>query len=242
MKTILITGASSGIGAETARLFANNNSELILIGTNKERLSALKEELGKNTTFFQCDFAIPKEIEALAQSIKDNFQKIDGIVNNAGVYQRAAISDSPADDWQRIFQINLFSHVELTRLLLFLLNKADSPFITNIASTLGARPIAETSAYSASKAAMINWSKTMAIELAPKIRVNCINPGLVETPIHEFYKTEDTELRSQLDSMQPMRKLGKPKNIAEAVLFLSDERSQWTTGSTLTVDGGIELV
>jgi NAD(P)-dependent dehydrogenase (short-subunit alcohol dehydrogenase family) len=159
--------------------------------------------------------------------------KLGGLVNNAGIIERISFAESGDDVWERQFNANLYSAVGLTRGLYseLKLNKGSS--VLKVSSTLGLRPIANTVAYSASKAAMVNWTQGLAIEwAADQIRVNCLCPGLVDTPIHAARPPDD---------VQPLGRLGQPDDVAKAAWFLLSPDSSWTTGAVLRVDGGISL-
>jgi NAD(P)-dependent dehydrogenase (short-subunit alcohol dehydrogenase family) len=244
----VVTGASSGIGAEIARALATEGYRVFLSGRNEQRLLRLQAEL-TGSIAFPCDLQKSGDIERLVLAVtatveKENL-KLKGLVNNAGIVARDAFAHASLEDWRTQFETNLFAPVQLTRALYPLLKQAAPSSVLNIASTLGLRPIAETSAYSASKAAMINWSQTLAIEWAKHlIRVNCLCPGLVDTPIHPFHGESDDHLqRKAAHSIQPLRRMGKPEDIASAASFLlSEEKSPWTTGAVWNVDGGVLLV
>jgi NAD(P)-dependent dehydrogenase (short-subunit alcohol dehydrogenase family) len=239
----LITGASSGIGAEIAKTLAPQ-MRVLALGRSQQRLGKVLSELkGEGHLSLALDLASPSledELESFLAS--SHVDQIDLLVNNAGVFLRKPFEETSIADWQTQFQTNLFGSVRLTAACLGRLEKAKQAQIINVSSTLGLRPVPHTSAYSASKAALSSWSTTLALELAPKgIRVNTISPGLVETPIHDFCGTEDQQLRSQLDSMQPIGFVGQPRHIANAVQFLCHKDSDWTTGSNLVIDGGISI-
>lgn len=240
-KVAVITGAGSGIGESIALGLARENFKIILLGRNVEKLKEVSKKT-ENSLFLSCDLSDPKSVQLTTQEIVKKFPDIDTLVNNAGVIQRETFLDSSEESWFDQFNINLFGAVRITRGLWPLLKK-NGGSIVNIASTLGLRPIAATSAYSASKAAMVNWTQCLALEGAvEKIRVNCICPGLVDTPIHSYWGKEDPEskaARASFDKAQPLGRMGKPQDIADAVKYVVG--ADWMTGSVLTIDGGISL-
>lgn len=246
MNSVLITGASSGIGAETARVFSQNNYFVFLAGRNEQRLQQVKKTLqnSEKSKLLVGDITESQWALSITQTIEETQSQypLSILINNAGVTFRQKFLETPDSIWEEQFQTNLLGPVRLTRQLIPLLLKAKNSSILNISSCLGMKPIAETSAYSAIKAAMNNWTKTLALELAPqKIRVNCIAPGLVRTPIHEFYGNETPELQEQLNGMQPIGRIGETSDIAQSIYFISSPLSSWTTGSEIVVDGGISL-
>lgn len=147
--------------------------------------------------------------------------------------------------WLRQFEVNLMGPVRIARALFPYFKEHGGGSIVNVASTLGMRPTGPTSAYSASKAAMINWTQSLALEGGPaKIRANCVCPGIVDTPIHSFHSLQNLQKEqtlAQLNPLQPLGRIGQPEDVAKAVYFLGSDLSSWTTGSILAVDGGINL-
>ena len=249
MKTALVTGASKGIGAAIARQLKKDGYHVYLHGRNQTELSALEKELGQSQSTFRADLIDPSQVEKLAQEIKDKLKtesrQLDLLVNNAGIYQIATASEARQEFWVSQMQVNLLAPVRLTELLLPQIPQSKGASIINISSGLGLRAKAGTAAYSASKAALIHWTKILALEMGPLgIRVNCVCPGLVDTPIHPFHslpKDEKNKIKDQMKSYQPLGRIGEPEEIAEAVSFLASEKSKWTTGTILTVDGGINI-
>ena len=238
-KTVVITGGGSGIGEAIATSFAKENFRTIIIGRNKSKLETVAGKIN-NCEIIICDLGSIKDVEKLKNKLKT--EKIDILVNNAGIIKRESFIDSSEESWMEQFNINLFGAVRITKALWPALKKSHGS-IVNISSTLGRRPIAMTTAYSASKAAMVNWTQSLALEGAPeKIRVNCICPGLVDTPIHSYWGKKDAaslKNRQGMDKAQPLGRMGQPQDIADAVLYMS--RAEWMTGSILSLDGGISL-
>jgi NAD(P)-dependent dehydrogenase (short-subunit alcohol dehydrogenase family) len=243
-KAALITGASSGIGAATAKLFSDKGYFVFLLGRNEERLQEVALTCRNGSSLLKADLNNEAQIEKYTQHL---FQRPDTslevLVNNAGIFERNDLLHDGQDVWRKQFDTNLFGSVNLTHKLLPLFLVQGKGSIVNVSSTLGLKPVAHTSAYSASKAAMISWTQTLALELGPKnIRVNCVCPGIVDTPIHSFHKASDKDQTiEQMKSLQPLQRIGTSEEIAEAIYFLASPQSSWTTGSILSVDGGINL-
>ena len=241
-KTALITGAGSGIGQAIAKTYSQAGYEVWLLGRNPKKLQATAEVLDGPSQVYPCDLADLDQVEKMAQSIcSSNLNKgLNVLVHNAGVIKRSPFAQSTANEWQESFRVHLLGPVLLTQVLLPLLEKSAPSAIITISSTLGTRPVTGTSSYSALKAAVINWTQTMAIELAEKgIHANCVCPGIVDTPIHG---TLSEDQKDYLDKLQPLGRVGSPEEVARAVYFLGSSQSSWSTGSVLNVDGGISLV
>lgn len=241
----IITGASSGIGQALAVRITTEGHYVLGIGRNTSKLSKTKELCASGRfTALTLDVAQSNlNLDPVFEWINSSKIQLRGLVNNAGIFEPGLFADSSDESWNLQFNNNLMSAVRLTRALYGQLKEVKGSSVVNVSSTLGRRPIKGTSAYSAIKAAMNNWTQCLALEWAHEgIRVNCICPGLVDTPIHGFYgQSDDVIARTQAHAAQPLQRMGKPEEIAEAIWFLLSEKSSWTTGSIVSVDGGISL-
>lgn len=235
-KAALITGASSGIGAATARFFSKNGYFVYLLGRNAENLEQVALGCPAGSSILKCDLADTKLIQKAINHLHERSDtKLEVLVNNAGIFLRDSAQDKEISTWRKQFETNLFGAVELTNGLVDLLIK-NKGSIVNVSSGLGLRPSANVVGYSASKAAMNAWTLGLAQELGPQgVRVNVVCPGLVDTPIHKPGSLEN------LGHLQPLGRVGTPEEIAESIYFLGTSSSRWTTGAVLTVDGGINL-
>lgn len=243
-KAALITGASSGIGKSTALLYANKGYFVYLLGRNAEKLEQVALNCPHGASILKCDLNNPPSIEKYTQHLYERTDtELKVIVNNAGIFESHDPYKDSMEIWHRQFNTNLFGSIQLTMGLLPLLKKNGGGWITNISSGLGLKPSPHQAAYSASKAALISWTKSLAQAVGKdQIRVNCVAPGLVDTPIHG-YKNEEERIKmmDQYKDFQPLGRVGTPEEIAKAIYFLSSEESPWTTGAILVVDGGINL-
>ena len=247
----IVTGAGSGIGQAITLKIIQNGHQVFGLGRDPKKLEVTARLAGAGTNSFRfasVDLSNSNESSRMSAEIKrwlqDSGLPLLGVVNNAGVFDRLSFRDTSDKVWEKQFNTNLLSAVRITREMFDPLKASAPSSVLNISSTLGLRPIADTLAYSAIKAAMINWTQGLALEWAPfKIRVNCICPGIVNTPIHSatFGKDENFEGRVMMHAAQPLKRMGTPSDIAEASWFLLSENSSWTTGSVLSVDGGIGL-
>ncbi|MEI7973952.1 MAG: SDR family oxidoreductase [Bdellovibrio sp.] len=243
-KTVVITGAGTGIGAACARRFALDAWHVVLVGRRRSLLESLAKDL-RSAQSIECDITNEKQL----QKIKTEIEKLPieslCLINNAGIFRRHAFLENHLGNWKEQFETNLFGAVRLTQLLTPIMIQKKKGSIVNVSSTLALQTAAQVSAYSASKAAMNSWTQCLALELASSgIRVNAVCPGLVDTPIHDFHKleaAEKTENLKRLGPAQPLGRVGTPEEIAESIFFLAGPQSSWTTGSILSVDGGIHL-
>ena len=216
-----------------------------MLARRTDRLRELGESLPTESFVVECDLGLSTSIEKASHEVMAWAPTIDGIVNNAGIFLPAPTGEDLDEIWLKQFQVNLMGPVRLVRHFWPQLQKQKQSSILNISSTLGVRPIANTGAYSASKAALNNWTQSIALEgAAHKIRANSICPGLVDTPIHPFYNSDDPqhlEAYKNSQAIQPLERIGQPSDIAPLAYHLISDSSSWTTGAIINVDGGILL-
>lgn len=238
-KTILVTGASSGIGQGCAVMAAQMGAKIVLSGRNEERLqSTLSQLQGEGHIVFAGDLTDDAVIEKLVSEIPS----LDGVVFSAGISMTAPFTFSTREKFDKVFNVNFFAPVELLRLLVKkkkLMAGASVVFISSVGGTF-VFSIAN-GIYGASKAALNSMVRLCSIELAPKkIRVNAICPGMVETPLVDGFSHVLTEEEKQKDiDSYPLKRYGKPVDIAGGAVYLLSEASSWVTGQAICIDGGI---
>lgn len=228
-RRIVITGAGSGIGRRTARLFAEEGAALTLIDLDSDAVTGSAREIGAN------GFAVDVTDEAaVTRAVNEGAQSmggVDGVVNAAGVMHRGSVRDVDAATWRRVIDINLVGTYIVVRACLPWLARGQGATIVNIGSGQGLLPnVPNRTAYAASKAGVITLTRALAAELAPTIRANCVCPGLVDTPMANGVRGNTGNYA--------LGRLADPLEIAHAILFLSGPESTYVTGATLAVDGG----
>lgn len=239
MKTVLITGASRGIGRETARLFYKKGFNVI-INYNKSEADALKlkNEL-KNSVAIKADVSCEDEAEKMVEAAAEKFGTIDVLVNNAGIAQQKLFTDISTDDWNRMISVNLTSVYNTCKFVVPLMVSQKSGKIINVSSMWGITGASCEVHYSAAKAAVIGFTKALAKELGPSgINVNAVAPGTVMT---DMCKGFDAETLNALKEETPLCRLGTAQDIANAIYFLADEASSFITGQVLSPDGGMVI-
>lgn len=231
----LITGAAGGIGAACAReLYDNGCQVLIHYRSNEEKAHDLREEL-KGSILFKADLTNETEIDELASQIK-NLGGLDILINNAGMTTDAPFMMSKMTDYENVFNVNIKSTFLLTKKLTKMMMRKKSGRIINISSVVGVTGNAGQSIYGMTKAAIINLTKTLSIELAPyNILVNAVAPGFIATAMTEKIPQDTAE---KILEKIPLHKMGKPEDIARMVRFLALE-AEYCTGATFHVNGGM---
>ena len=238
-KSILVTGASSGIGKAIAIACSQMGAKLIITGRNETRLSETFLLLeGTDHMQLSADLSNTDELEKLVEALP----KLDGIVSNAGIANPLVLQLAEKEDVTEILEINTLVPIHLTRLVLQQkkLNKGAS--LVYISSITGNNcAYIGSSIYAASKSALTGFMKGVALELAPRgIRANTINPGMVETDLLKSGSIGEEELEK--DRLKyPLRRYGKPEEVAYAAVYLLSDATQWITGSSLLIDGGYTL-
>lgn len=235
-KVILITGSSSGIGAATARLAKEYGATLILHGrTESEELKKLAQELSCDYIF--CDVADKTAVDAEVQRILKKVERIDCLVNCAGIAPRPTFMESTDEVWLDVFKVNVLGTVHFCQSIIPVMQKVKSGRIVNIASIRANIATSGRPVYSATKAAIVNLTAVLAKDFAPDIYVNAVSPGYTDTPIS---KNWDEEVWKQVNTALVGR-IAQPKEIAETILFLASDKASFITGQTIIVDGGYSI-
>ena len=233
-KTILITGSSRGIGAATARLAAGYGAKVILHGKDESaELKKLAKELGAEHVVF--DVSDEKAVEQQIAKLGD----IDILVNNAGINPSKTFADLTAKDWQDIYAVNVFGLVHVSRVVLAKMLHRKSGKIINISSIKALNSVTGKPAYASAKAAVMRMTSSMAEEFASSnIQINAVAPGFTDTAMTSA--SASAKIQAQIDKI-PMRRMAKPEDIAEVVLFLASDKANYITGQTIIVDGGYSI-
>lgn len=238
-KTILVTGASSGIGRATAIECSRMGARCVITGRNMQRLQQTCHALeGNGHILIIADLSKQDEIDTLVESIPN----IDGLVNNAGIGLQKPISYIKQEDLENVFQVNTFAPILLTKALLRKKKIKKNGSIVFTSSISAFESNFGRAVYGASKSAIMAYMHYCARELAGKtIRANAVHPAMTETPL--IYSGTLTEEDRQRDMMQyPLKRYAKPEEIAYAIIYLLSDASSWTTGTSLIVDGGLSLL
>lgn len=239
-KIALVTGGYSGIGAASVRLFAEEGAVVVFVGRSESKGIAYEKELvndGLNVHFYKCDVADKHELAGLKEYIADNFGRLDILFNNAGILVTCALEEIDNSAWEMVYKTNVEAVMNMTKIFMPLLKKTNGNIVNN-ASVAGMHSHTEgrkAYLYASSKAALIQFSKLCALNYAPNVRVNCICPGIIDTPI---YTNRDYSRFSGI----PMGRVGTVDEVANVVLFLASSEASYLTGLVMPIDGGSALV
>ena len=238
-KNIIVTGASGGIGNSIVKKLNESGANILASGTRIEKLEELKKNF-ENIKILKFDISESHKIEEFIENATIELGgSLDGIVNNAGITQDNLAIRMSLDEWQKVININLTSTFLMSKFAIKKMLKNKSGKIVNITSVVGHTGNLGQANYTASKAGIVAMSKSLAIEYAKKnINVNCISPGFIKTAMTDKI---DDKFKEVIVSKIPSARLGEPDDIANAVLFLSSDQSDYINGETIHVNGGMYM-
>ena len=241
----LVTGAASGLGLATARAFAESAASVVLADWNENAAQSAAEELadkGHKTLAIRCDVSDDAQVEAMVKQTVATFGRLDAAYNNAGVQNvLAETADTTREDYDRVMGINLRGVWSCMKFELQQMRKQESGAIVNCSSLGGLIGGAQRGTYHASKHGVIGFTKSAALEYATRgIRINAVCPGMIQTPMSDkmIAEGQGEELDRMLKTFVPMKRLGRPEEIADAVLWLCSSAASYVTGQSISVDGG----
>ncbi|KAJ0178702.1 hypothetical protein K1T71_005477 [Dendrolimus kikuchii] len=246
-KVVLITGASSGIGADTATEFSKLGANVVITGRNKDNLDKISKacvEISPNKLkplILIADMNNENDVEKIIKATIATFEKLDILVNNAGILETGSIETTSLDQYDRVMNTNIRSSYHLTLLAIPYLIKTKGN-IVNVSSVTGLRAFPNVLSYCMSKAAMDQFTRCVALEVALKgVRVNAVNPGVIRTGIHLKGGMDDKQYEEFLKKCAETHALGRPgevKEVTSVIIFLASDAASNITGATLPVDGG----
>ncbi|MFQ5451448.1 MAG: SDR family NAD(P)-dependent oxidoreductase [Nitrospinaceae bacterium] len=238
-KTAIITGGGTGIGVQCARRFCLEGAQVLILGRREKPLFSAVREIGENIMAVQGDVTRGEDIRRLVRTAMESFGKIDILINNAGIFTGTPLHEMEDSQWDAVLDVNLRGAFRLTREVLPHMMQRKSGSIVHISSVLGLVAAPQVAAYNTSKAALNQFSRSVAVEYGPwGIRSNSICPGLIATEMTEDLM-KDEDLMKEWRTHYPIGRFGNPEDVANACLFLASGESSFITGAILPVDGGV---
>ena len=243
----VITGGGSGIGKATALRLANEGANVILVGRTMEKLEGVAEQINGQSHYIQAacfaaDVTKEEEVSELRRFINDQYMDLHVVINNAGGSVQSKIMDTAPEAWDIVQEVNLKSVFLVSKILgKFMMDhslRGGNRAIVNVASLSGHKAAAHLPHYSSSKAAVINFTRALALELAPYgIRANSVSPGFIETPLTKWSLTNERFLKS-IERNTALKRVGTSEEISNVIAFLASQEASYMTGSDVLVDGG----
>ena len=235
-KVAIITGGASGIGAATAKLFVENGAKVVIVDLNEEKGKAFEAELkanGGEALFIKANITSEEEVQHIFSTTVEQFGRVDVLFNNAGIGKVTRTERLSYAEWRNTVNVDLDGVFLVAQAGIKEMLKTGGGSIINTASMYGLVGSPGSAAYNAAKGGVINLTRSLGLEYAMRgIRVNALCPGFIDTPLIP------QEMKEMLSQITPMQRLGRPEEMATAVLFLASDDSSFMTGNTLTIDGG----
>jgi 3-oxoacyl-[acyl-carrier protein] reductase len=238
-KTVLLTGSTGSIGKEIAKKLSISGAKIALSATNIDKLKSLKADLGNDHLIYPCDLSDLNNINKLSEDVIGDFGTIDILINNAGIKRDDLLIRMKDDDWFDVINMNLTSVYKLTKNITKQMFKQRQGKIISISSVVGFSGNPGQTNYVSSKSGLVGFTKSLAMEVATRgITVNCVAPGMIDSDMIDSLNEKQKET---IIGKIPMAKLGLPSDVAEACLFLSSHMSDYITGQTIHVNGGMVM-
>ena len=237
-KTVVITGGSKGIGLEITKTFLKHQANVIILARNKPKRKI--QSKGNAGYFIECDIRNTESIDSAIKDIASKYKSIDVLINNAGGAPMADSLTASPKFHEAIIDLNLTAPLNLSqKIAKKMIKQKTVSNIINISSVTATRPTPGSAAYGAAKGALVNLTKTLAVEWAPKIKVNSIIVGYIETENSILHYGSKSEIKKVAKTI-PLKRMGQPQDVANACVFFASDLAEWITGSALEVHGGGE--
>lgn len=237
-RVALVTGGGSGIGAEVCRTLRARGARVAVLDRRVETAASVAEEV--DGLALAADVAVSAEVDAAVRRTVEELGRLDVVVPNAGVGTAKGLCDYSDGEWERLVAVNLTGTFTCLRATLPVLREGGGGSVVNVASLTGIRPTMGEAPYSAAKAGVIALTRSAALEAAPAVRVNCVAPGMIRTPMTAMV-TDRPEWLAAAEAGTPLGRVGEAAEVAEVVAFLASDAAAYVTGQTIVVDGGSML-
>jgi len=241
-KIVIVTGAAVGIGRATAIAFAEKDAKVVVADIDIKKGKQTSSLIGGDTFFIEINVANSESVKNMVKEVTNRFERINILVNNAGIHYQGNVIETPEEEWDKVMAVNLKGMYLCSHYVIPVMLAGNGGVVINVASEAGLVGIAGQVAYNVSKAGAISLTKSLAVDFARKgVRVNAVCPGTTETPLVKsaLRKSKDPEKeRRKLEECRPLNRLGRPEEIAAAILAMASDDLGYATGSIFSIDGG----
>jgi NAD(P)-dependent dehydrogenase (short-subunit alcohol dehydrogenase family) len=234
----IVTGGGAGIGAATARLLGERGAQVAVLDRDADRAAAVAAEVGGHA--FEVDVADPDATTAAVQAATEAMGGLSDVIANAGMGRNKPLHEYTDKEWRLVVGVNLDGVFHTLRAAIPILLDSGGGSLVTVATLNATRPLQGEAPYSAAKAGVVNLTATAALEYAPKIRANCVSPGMIATDLTSVI-TSDPDFTAVAEAGTPMGRIGSPEDVAEVIAFLCSDGARYVTGQNLVVDGGAGL-
>lgn len=235
-KVAVITGASGGLGKAMAEALSSQGAKIVVLDIKEKEGKDIVKKLKTKSKFYKIDVSDEESVKQTVKSVKKDFQKIDILINNAGIFSSCLVKSTNKQDWEKLMSINVTGYVLVSRYFAGLMKNRGK--IINISSVAGHHAFEGAASYNASKGAVIQLTKSMAIEFADKnMNVNAVCPGIFVTEMTKDL-IKDPGVKSKLDNTVLLKRAGKSEEIKGLIVYLASDECSYMTGSVITIDGG----
>lgn len=241
-KVVIVTGAGQGIGAGIAEKLTSEGAAVVVSDVNEDTAKQTATSLGNGAVGIRTDVTARESVQAMVGQVREQFGRIDALVNNAGWDKVGPFLESEPEDWDRAIQINLYGVLNTCKAVLPGMIEQGHGSVVNIGSDAGRVGSSGEAVYSAAKGGVISFTKTLAREVARnQINVNCVCPGPTDTALFASVAEDNPKLRDALVKSIPFRRLAQPTDLANVVTFLASDEANYVTGQTVSVSGGLTM-
>jgi 2-hydroxycyclohexanecarboxyl-CoA dehydrogenase len=241
-KIAIVTGAGQGIGRGIAQKLAAEGATVVVTDVNETTANQTAAAIGGSAIGMPADVTSNESVQAMVAQVKEQFGRIDVLVNNAGWDKAGPFLDSDESDWERVIAINLYGVLNTSKAVLAVMAEQGSGAVVNLGSDAGRVGSSGEAVYSAAKGGVIAFTKAAAREMARhKVNVNCVCPGPTDTPLFASIGGDNPKLREALTKAIPLRRLADPQDLANAVAFFASDDANYITGQTVSVGGGLTM-
>ncbi len=243
-KTIVVTGGAKGIGAGCVEVFHREKAQIVILDLDEKAGEDLRHKLGERAKFIQCDVSKEQEVKLAIEQTVDEFGRLDVLVNNAGILQYSSVTETSAENWDSIMDVNVKGAFLCAKYAIPVMLKNDSGVVINMSSVQAYVTQEKVAAYVTSKSALIGLTQSIAVDYAPEIRSVAICPGGIDTPLNReaFQQSADPEkARQETIDIHLVGRMGTTEEIGEFVAFVAGEKGSFITGQALRIDGGVGL-